>query len=173
MPLRKIQLSDLELMLSWRNHPTVRASMFSQSYIELDQHQAWFQRESEKKDSLWLFHIDLEGNPSGVVYFTNMDQVSSNAFWGFYAAPEAMSGTGTRMAMEALDHFFGNLAFHKLNAEVIESNNRSQQFHRKLGFQVEGVFREQYLTKEGYQSVTRFGLLHTEWSVHRNTFEST
>ena len=92
-------------MLSWRNHPSVRLSMFSQSVIELDQHSAWFRRESEKETSVWLLYVDTEENPAGVVYFTDMDSISSNAFWGFYAAPGAKLGTGTLMGVEALDYF--------------------------------------------------------------------
>ena len=172
MPLRKIQQEDLELILSWRNHPGVRSSMFSQSVIELDQHRAWFRRESEKETSLWLLYLDTEGNPSGIVYFTDMDSISSNAFWGFYAAPGAKPGTGTRMGVEALDYFLVEKDFHKVNADVLDTNQRSHRFHRKLGFQAEGVFREQYLGKEDYRNVTRFGLLDSDWTDNRKIFEN-
>ena len=172
MPLRKIQQEDLELMLSWRNHPSVRSNMFSQSVIELDQHSAWFQRESEKKTSLWLLYLDTEENPTGIVYFTDMDRVSSNAFWGFYVAPGAKLGTGTRMGVEALNYFFVEKGFNKVIADVLETNQRSQRFHRKLGFQAEGAFRDQHFSKNGYQNVTRFGLLESEWTEHRKIFKS-
>jgi UDP-4-amino-4,6-dideoxy-N-acetyl-beta-L-altrosamine N-acetyltransferase len=171
MTLRKIREEDLELMLRWRNHPSIRLSMFSQSVIELDQHRAWFQRESGKAASLWLLYLDKEENPAGVVYFKDLDSISHNAFWGFYAEPGAEPGTGTQMGIEALNYFFVGQGFHKLNAEVLESNERSQHFHRKLGFQVEGALRDQYLGKEGYQSVTRFGLLDFEWIEHRKILE--
>ena len=172
MPLRKIQQEDLELILSWRNHPDVRSSMFSQSVIELDQHRAWFRRESEKETSLWFLYLDTEGNPAGVVYFTDIDGISSNAFWGFYAAPGARPGTGTRMGVEALDYFLVDKGFHKVNADVLDTNQRSHRFHRKLGFQAEGVFREQYLGKEDYRNVTRFGLLDSDWTDNRKIFEN-
>ena len=172
MPLRKIQQEDLPLMLSWRNHPSVRSSMFSQSVIKLDQHRAWFQRESEKETSLWLLYLDVEDNPAGVVYFTDMDRCSSNAFWGFYAAPGAKPGTGTRMGIEALDHIFIENDFHKVNADVLDANQRSHRFHRKLGFQTEGVFRDQHLGQEGYQNITRFGLLGSERAGNREIFKS-
>ncbi len=171
MSLRKIQEGDLSLMLNWRNHPTVRSSMFSQSVIELEQHHAWYHRESQKNDSVWLLYTCAEKTPSGVVYFTDMDRLSLNAFWGFYAAPEAQPGTGTRMGVEALDFFFDKEGFHKLNAEVLEQNEVSHRFHRKLGFQVEGVFRDQYMGKDGYQDVTRFGLLKSEWFEHRKALD--
>lgn len=159
MALREIGEDDLELMLQWRNHPSVRSSMFSQSIIELEQHRLWFERESKKSDSVWLLFIDESNTPRGVVYFTEMNRVSRNAFWGFYAAPDAPAGTGTKMGREALALFFNDLGFHKLNAEVLESNERSYYFHLKLGFNVEGVFREQYMGPDGYESVTRFALI--------------
>lgn len=167
MSLRKIQETDLELMLSWRNHPSIRSSMFSQAVIELDQHRAWFRRESEKDTSLWLLYKDSDNKSAGVAYFTDLDRVLRNGFWGFYVAPGSKPGTGTQMGVEVLDYYFAELGFHKLNAEVMESNERSQHFHRKLGFQIEGVFRDQYLGKEGYQNVTRFGLLESEWAENR------
>lgn len=167
MPLRRVIYDDLELMLSWRNHPLIRTNMFSQDIIELEQHHAWFLQESKKETSLWLIHIDSKGTPAGIVYFTEIDHPASNSFWGFYAAPEAPAGTGTRLGVEALDYFFTEQGFHKLNADVLESNERSHRFHRKLGFQVEGLFREQYRSEDAYQNVTRYGLLASEWIVHR------
>lgn len=164
MSLREIKEGDLELMLAWRNHPDIRSSMFSQSVIEFDQHKAWFKRESEKNDSVWLLFIDYRGLPAGIIYFTDIDRSSNHAFWGFYAAPGAPPGTGTRMGREALDYFFNILKLHKLNAEVLESNERSYAFHIKIGFKVEGVFRDHYLGSKGYESVTRFALIAADSS---------
>lgn len=163
MTLREIGENDLELMLRWRNHPSVRSSMFSQSIIELEQHRLWFERESKKIDSVWLLFIDESNTPRGVVYFTEMNLVSRNAFWGFYAAPDAPSGTGTRMGREALTYYFNDLEFHKLNAQVLDSNERSYHFHRKLGFQVEGVLRDNYFGPSGYEDITYFGIIDCEW----------
>lgn len=167
MSLRNIQEADLELILSWRNHPAIRTHMFSQSVIELEQHLAWFQCESAKDTSIWLLYLDPSNTPAGVVYFTDIDWASRNAFWGFYAAPNADPGTGTRMTMEALDFFFSEQGFHKLNAEVLEVNERSLRLHQKLGFQKEGWFRDQYKSDKGYLSVARFGLLTSEWGLQR------
>lgn len=169
MSLRKIEENDLELMLRWRNHPSVRSSMFSQSVIALEQHKLWFERESEKNDSEWLMFIDKGNTPRGVVYFTEMNRVSRNAFWGFYAAPDAPPGTGTKMGREALEHYFGALGFHKLNAEVLESNERSYRLHRKLGFRVEGVLRENYFGQLGYEDITYLGIINHEWKSMKSS----
>lgn len=167
MPLRKVNESDLELMLSWRNDPVIRAGMFSQGVIDLNQHQAWFKHESKRENSAWFMFVDTNKKPTGVVYFTEMDRIANHAFWGFYASPDAPPGTGTQMGVEALDYIFNAEQFHKINAEVLESNERSCKFHRKLGFRTEGTFCEHYFGSGGYESVTRFALFAREWSAHR------
>ena len=171
MTLRKIEEQDLELMLSWRNHPAVRKSMFSQTIVELDHHLAWFQRESAKDTSLWFIYVDSQKQSAGIVYFTDINRNSRNAFWGFYAAPEAERGTGTNMAREALNYFFRILKLHKLSAEVLASNERSQRFHLKLGFQLEGVFRDAYWGENRFQNVLRFGLMDSEWQAYLDSYD--
>jgi UDP-4-amino-4,6-dideoxy-N-acetyl-beta-L-altrosamine N-acetyltransferase len=159
MALRKLRENDLELMLLWRNHPSIRLSMFSQSIIELEAHKLWFKDESQKKSSEWFLFIDENHTPRGIVYFTQINRDSRNAYWGFYTAPDAPSGMGTKMGQEALAYYFNNLGFHKLNAEVLSSNERSYHFHLKLGFEIEGIFQDHYLGVNGYESVIRFALI--------------
>lgn len=172
MPLREIDYQDLELVLSWRNHPKVRLNMFSQSIIDLERHREWFRCESEKETSMWLLYINDFGKPSGVVGFTNLDSRSSNAFWGFYTEPESEPGTGFKMGMQALSFFFDKLGYHKLNADVLEANKRSHRYHERLGFKKEGFFRDQYLGADGFQGVSRFGLLEADWSMQNHLEES-
>lgn len=163
MSLREIKKSDLELMLKWRNHPDVRLNMFSKSVIEFEQHRLWFERESKKDDSIWLMFLDEYNVPHGIVYFKEMNESLKNAYWGFYSAPSAPKGTGTKMGYEALNYYFYNLGFHKLNAEVLESNCKSYYFHKKLGFQIEGTLRDNYLGCKGYEDIIFFGLIDCEW----------
>lgn len=156
MSLRNIEEQDLELILQWRNHPSVRKSMFNQEVISLEDHKAWFSRESKKEDSCWLLYLNPEDKPAGVIYCTSIDRINSHTFWGFYAAPDSSPGTGTAMCSEGLSYIFNVLRLNKVNAEVIESNLRSHAFHIKMGFKVEGEFSEQYKGKLGYESVTRY-----------------
>lgn len=163
MPLRKIEENDLELVLKWRNSSVIRNSMFNQDIIVLEDHIAWFSKESKKDSSCWLLYLNSEGQPSGVVYCTDIDKKHNHAFWGFYAAPDAEPGTGTIMCTEALEYFFKVKKLNKINAEVIESNQRSHNFHRKMGFKLEGLFSEHYKTESGYESVTRYAILLSSW----------
>ena len=172
MSLRKVAEDDLELMLSWRNHPSIRASMFSQEVIKLEDHREWFGRESNKEDSLWLLFYNENDEPSGIIYLRGMDRLASHAFWGFYAAPSAPAGTGSTMCKEALEYSFDVLGLHKINAEVLRSNQRSQALHKKLGFQIEDVTHAHYSTLSKYEEIIRFGLTAESYG-HRDGCSNT
>ena len=115
----------------------------------------------------WYLYYDAGNIPIGVVYFTSLDVRQGTAFWGFYSSPEATPGTGIRMAVDALDLAFGELALIKLNSEVLEVNTRSLSFHKKVGFTEEGLFRDQHFDGERRIDVIRLGMLASEWPQHR------
>ena len=167
MPLQSLTGNDLELILPWRNAPAVRQAMYSHHEINLDEHRAWFQRLQQDRSRRWyLFHDDT-GTAQGVVYFTEIDAEQGTAFWGFYARPEAPSGTGLQMEFEALELAFNELALHKLNCEVLASNSAVVNMHKKIGFTEEGRFREQHYDGSNRIDIVRLGLLASDWSEHR------
>jgi len=167
--LRPLEESDLKLILPWRNAPTVRQAMFTQHEISWDEHQAWFHRMQADETKQWFIFMDHEGVPSAVVSFVSIELTQKLAFWGFYSDPDAIPGTGMRMSLDALDKAFFELGLRKLNAEVMASNLRSLEMHKKIGFIEEGRFRNHFFNGESSVDVVRFGILHEEWPhVKRN-----
>jgi UDP-4-amino-4,6-dideoxy-N-acetyl-beta-L-altrosamine N-acetyltransferase len=167
MPLYSLTDADLELILPWRNVPAVRRAMYSHHEISLDEHRAWFARLQQDRGRRWYLYRDAADVPQGVVYFTEIDPGQATAFWGFYARPEAPSGTGLRILVDALDVAFGELGLHKLNGEVLADNERSIHLHTKVGFIEEGRFRQQHFDGETRIDVVRLSLLAGEWAEQR------
>lgn len=152
--LRALAEADLPLVLSWRNHPDIRRCMFNQHPIEMSEHQAWFARASADPDT-WLYVYESEGMPRGFAKIVRIDG-GQVADWGFYAAPDAPKGTGSRLGRAVLAQAFDVLGLRKLCAQVLASNERSLEFHRRLGFRHEGVRRES-------GEVHLFGLDAEQW----------
>tara|TARA_R110002020_G_scaffold20990_12_gene70999 strand:- start:1868 stop:2416 length:549 start_codon:yes stop_codon:yes gene_type:complete len=169
--LRVIVENDLELMRSWRNIPNVRANMYTQHEITQEEHLAWWQRVNNSCENLYLMY-ELNSLPAGVVYFNKIDRSSNNAAWGFYAAPNAPRGTGTKMEFLALDYAFKKLELHKLYCEVLEYNSPVIKLHGKFGFKQEGIFKQQFRCDEKYLNVYRLGILCSEWELSRDIMES-
>ncbi len=163
--LRPLAESDLEMVLGWRNRPEVRSAMITQHEIGLDEHQRWFDN-AAKDPTRCLLLAEAEGQPLGYVHFSGV-AAGSVADWGFYAAIGAPSGSGSRFGRAALDHAFAVLGVHKVCGKVLDNNNASLRFHRKLGFVEEGVLREQQRQGDNYHDLICFGLLRHEWRYHK------
>ena len=152
---------DLELVLTWRNHPAVRRYMYTQHEITLAEHQSWFER-SLRDQRKHLFVFEANHQPLGFVNFNETGN-GGIADWGFYAAPDAPKGSGSRLGRAALNNAFTQLKLHKINGQALACNERSIKFHQTLGFQQEGILRDQHFDGERYHYVICFGLLCHKW----------
>lgn len=161
--LRTIKPEELELMLSWRNAPNVRANMYTRQEISLAEHLAWWARINTRADQQY-FMYEYQGTPFGIVAFNAIDTINQNSSWAFYASPQATKGTGSRMEYLALSHAFGVLGLHKLCCEVLAFNAPVIKLHEKFGFKVEGILREQHKMDDAFVDIYRLGLLASEWS---------
>ena len=168
MSLRAMSESDLLMVLAWRNAPVVRKNMYTKHEITEAEHRAWFARIKADNSSKWLMHEDENGIPDGVVYFSQISNKHMSAFWGFYGAIGAKRGVGTLMEVDALEFAFGELDLHKLNCEVIASNESVVKMHKKFGFVPEGLFRGHCFNGCDYEDVVRLGIFRHEWSSQRN-----
>ena len=159
--MRPMVLADLEQVLVWRNHAGVRRYMYTQHEITLDEHQGWFERSIlDPKKHLLIFEQNQQ--PQGFVNFSETAN-SGVAEWGFYAAPDAPKGSGRQMGSAALTHAFTQLKLHKVCGQALAYNERSIQFHHTLGFQQEGILRDQHFDGGRRHHVICFGLLCHEW----------
>lgn len=164
--LRPIETHELELMLSWRNAPGVRANMYTRHEISLDEHLAWWERTQQRVNQLYRMY-EHRGTPLGIVAFNGIDIEQRNCSWAFYASPQAPKGTGSKMEWLALEHAFKSLGLHKVYCEVLAFNQPVIKLHEKFGFTVEGIFREHHLSEAGFVNIYRLGILAREWESRR------
>lgn len=152
---------DLAQVLSWRNHQDIRRHMYTQHEISLEEHARWFSQASQDP-ARHLLMLEIDAIPLG---FINIHQIAHGgiADWGFYAAPGAPKGTGRALGDAALRYVFETAGLHKLCGEALGYNERSIRFHLSLGFQREGVRRQQHFDGQRYHDVALFGLLASEW----------
>ena len=159
--VRAMVHADLERVLVWRNHPAVRRYMYTQHEITFSEHQCWFElAQKDPRKHLLLFEADKQ--PLGFVSFSEL-ACGGIADWGFYATPDAPKGTGRQLGLAALDHAFKQLNLHKVCGQALAYNERSIHFHRALGFQQEGVLRDQHFDGDHHHHIICFGLLSNEW----------
>lgn len=157
--LREMAVEDLEMVREWRNHPDIKKFMFNQNDVLPEEHLSWFQHAKLNRFKTLLIYME-EALPLGFVQFTPIRNQESIVEWGFYIAPYANKGTGTKMAILAMDVAFKRLNVHKIFAEILEYNTPSIRLHQKIGFSQEGLLRDHYFDGENYHDVHFFGLLN-------------
>lgn len=159
--IRLMTSDDLQLVLSWRNHSSVRRYMFTQHEITLDEHQRWFAQASRNPGKHLLIYV-AEESPVGFVQLSQSGGTPI-ADWGFYAAPDAPKGTGRNLGRAALGYAFEHLGLHKICGQALAYNEPSIRLHCALGFQQEGLLRDQHYDGQIYHDVLCFGLLISRW----------
>jgi UDP-4-amino-4,6-dideoxy-N-acetyl-beta-L-altrosamine N-acetyltransferase len=159
--IRPMIHTDLERVLVWRNHPDVRRYMYKQHEITLAEHQCWFESTLQNL-KMHLLIFEANHQPQGFVSFSKTGN-GGVTDWGFYAAPGAPKGSGRQLGNAALNHAFTHLKVHKVCGQVLAYNLRSIQLHQFLGFQQEGVLRDQHFDGKSYHHVNCFGILCSEW----------
>jgi len=156
----------LEMILQWRNEPSVRQNMYTSHEISFVEHERWF-NSLEKDKSKAYFIAVIDGIESGVVGFSEINSVQGIATWAFYTSPNAPRGSGSLMEFYALDYAFNELQLHKLRCEVLSFNNVVVKLHTKFGFLVEGQHRDAFFDGSEYHDVFHLGIMATEWSQHK------
>lgn len=166
--LRDFQLIDLEeqhrwLLLNWRNAKEIRENMYHDEEISREIHSRWFDH-ALKGDGIIAKLLTYHGVPVGFVNFTHLDERNNRCYWGFYIGEKnAPRGTGTALGILALSYIFESYHLRKLCAEVLAFNEKSLRFHKKMGFQEEGVFKKHIYRNQQYIDVVALALFREDW----------
>lgn len=161
--VRAMQPADLPQVLAWRNDPGIRRHMLTQHEVTLEEHTRWFESASQDPTRRLLI-VESQQRPIGFVQFTRVAPEAA-CDWGFYAAPGAPPGSGTKLGQAALAFAFSQLGVHKVCGQALAGNEGSMRLHRKLGFVQEGILREQERIGDAWHDLVCFGLLRQEWQA--------
>ena len=159
--VRLLTYEDLPTLLAWRNHSDVRTFMLTQHEISLEEHHRWFSTASQDSTRRLLI-VEVAQDPIGFVQLSNVGP-GGIADWGFYARPNAAKGSGRKIGVAALNYAFHDLGLHKVCGQAIKQNAASISFHKRLGFQQEGVLRDHVRIEGVYHTLIVFGMLAIEW----------
>ncbi|MDH5184419.1 MAG: UDP-4-amino-4,6-dideoxy-N-acetyl-beta-L-altrosamine N-acetyltransferase [Gammaproteobacteria bacterium] len=149
--LRAATQQDLDIMLSWRNAPSVRAMMFNEQEISQQEHKEWWQRVSADASKRILI-MQHGGTATGVVNFFAINPEEKSCHWGFYMDPSDAVDNQKRLAIwleieqQAIDYAFHELGMNNLICETLLNNTHVIQLHKRFGFIVTRQYQQQRQT---------------------------
>jgi RimJ/RimL family protein N-acetyltransferase len=168
--LRPVSADDVDDILSWVNDPEVVGNLaaFSGKPLTRDDELAWIERvSSSETERVFSVLASDDGRYLGQVGINQIFWRSKVGRLSVVIARRGEMGRGFGSAAIArvLDVAFGELGLHKMWLMVFEHNERSLRTYTRLGFQREGVLREEYFHEEDWHNMVRMSLLDREWST--------
>ncbi|WUR14400.1 GNAT family protein [[Empedobacter] haloabium] len=112
--------------------------------------------------------IEVDGTVAGVVTLRKFDLDNRRCEIGYMLArPHWGRGLMQEALPALLDHAFGALNMHRIEADVDPRNTASSRLLQRLGFRHEGRLRERWFVNGEICDSEYYGLLRHEWRDQR------
>ncbi|GGN82089.1 N-acetyltransferase [Actinoplanes lobatus] len=166
--LRRFRASDAPVLSAYRSDP------------EVARYQSWdapfpperaviavrnFAAGSPDRAGHFQYAVELaaEERLIGDVYVRLHDNLKQAELGFTFAAPYQKRGFASEAVGAVLDRLFRRQRLHKVTGECDARNVRSAALMERLGFQREGLLRQQTFIKGEWTDDLIYGLLATEW----------
>ena len=148
---------DIPLRVEWLNNPKIKFYVYGYAEKEntsFDKQLAWFE-EYEKDQTKSFFTILWDNTPIGVVGLTNIDLKNKKAkvFIMIGADEFRGRGIGKRAMNYIIQYGFREFDLHKISLEVFEENKSAIKCYESVGFQTEGILKDEDLVDGKYHSM--------------------
>ncbi len=161
--LRPLAPSDLRRCVKWFSDPQIIRFLGRSNPVTLAEEERWF-RDYERRADEQIFAIEVEGHHVGNLGLHRIDRVHRKAEIGIVIGEASVwsQGYGTEAMHAALRYAFDVLGLNKVSLEVLEYNTRAIRTYEKVGFQREGVHREDVYKDGRFVNVLRMSILARE-----------
>jgi RimJ/RimL family protein N-acetyltransferase len=106
------------------------------------------------------YRLEAKGQLVGSITLSNIRWFNHKAMVSvFIKLPEQNKGYAKRSLRMIIDHCFNMLNFHRLEAEIVDYNEKSVKLFESLGFEHEGTLREAKYYEGKYHDIYVYGLL--------------
>ena len=161
--LRPLASGDLRRCVKWFSDPQIIRFLGRNTPVTFAEEDKWF-RDYERRTDEQIFAIEVDGRHIGNLGLHKIDRTHRKADIGIVIGePEYWSmGIGTEAMRVALRYGFDALGLNKISLDVLEYNTRAIRTYERVGFQQEGIHREDLYKDGRFVNVVRMSLLARE-----------
>jgi len=132
-----LTLDEKKMIISWRNHPSIKQWMYHDNDIMLENHLAFIESLKKSTDKLY-FVVKQDSEYIGVIDFTELN--NPEIYFGLYANPTVkIAGVGRILEKICIDYAFNILKINTLKLEVFTDNIQVRNLHKKFNFKETGT----------------------------------
>lgn len=167
--LRKMEYSDTDNIVKWRNSDFVREHFIYQALFTRESHENWIKTmvETGKVDQLIICLKEdnaPEGIPVGSVYIRDIDRNHNKAEYGIFIGEESARGRGigSQTALLMIRYCFEQLKLHRLFLRVFADNTQAIRSYEKAGFVKEAYLKDDVKIQDKYRDIVLMGIINPE-----------
>ena len=166
--LRAIEPADLELLRGWRNQPHFRRNFREYREISSIEQQHWYDTQVVGNAAVRMFSIvdRKTGVLLGACGLCYIDWLRRSADFSIYIGADDRyidAEYADDAARILMDYGFDELGLHRLWAEVYAFDTKKQAMFRRLGFKVDGRFRDSHWAEGRWHDSLFFALLQPDY----------
>lgn len=144
--LRKMEVSDTEKIVEWRNKDRVRRNFVYQELFTKEGHLNWIKTQVDTGKVVQFIICEKASDRAvGSVYFRDIDRKKGVAEYGIFIGEDdaAGKGYGTLAAKLAISYAFEKLGIERIFLRVFEDNAIARRSYEKAGFSIiEGRYED-------------------------------
>src|SRR5438876_2756389 len=161
--LRPLAATDLRRCVKWFSDLQIIHFLGRDAPVTLAEEERWF-RDYERRTDEQIFAIEVEGQHVGNLGLHKIDRVHRKSEVGIVIGEPSFwsHGYGTEAMRVVLRYGFDVLGLNKISLDVLEYNTRALRTYERLGFQREGVHREDIYKDGRFVNVMRMSILARE-----------
>ncbi|HVN87809.1 MAG TPA: GNAT family protein [Candidatus Binatia bacterium] len=164
--LRPLEREDAPLFVTWLNDPEVTRTLNVYRPVDLPSEEE-FIATIPKSDTDFVFGVALIATDHliGTTGLHDVDWKNRHASFGINvgAKHEWGKGYGTDATVLTLQYAFETLNLHRVRLLVYEHNARAIRLYENVGFQREGLLREDRYHEGRYWNTITMAMLRDEW----------
>lgn len=133
--LKRIEHSDIELIRTWRNHPSIRKTMAYRKTISAAMQEKWFSSINNKLN--YYFLIIHNGKKIGVINVKNINEKNRYGEGGIFIWDESYYGTNipSIASLLLIDFIFNTINYStKSFVRILATNKPAINFNLQLGY---------------------------------------
>lgn len=164
--LEKVERSHLETIRDWRNSDLIKNVSINRDDISMEQQLKWFEKIQASDSQLhWIIRID--GIDAGYAAIKDIGPNNDHCeFASLYIGDATFlhAGAGALAEFVIIDHIYCNYPkVTTISCEVLSSNKKVLQLHKKFGFVIEEQSKQLCLSGKDCDTLVKLVLLKKRW----------
>ncbi len=163
--LRPITLDDTDLIVKWRNNPSVVQNFIFREKFTKEMHENWMRTKVESGQVIqYIVEEKKSGRPIGSVYFRDVNENYNSAEFGIFIGEDDARGKGYGKEITSLFVRYGleSLGLHRIQLRLVKGNAAAARTYSSVGFHKEGEFRDMVKLGDEYRTVIFMSILDSD-----------